>query len=101
MSAKTLKYSMVPEEVKLVSTKHRTIVTKLPVPESLSYFKMMEDYEPLSMQGEPPVVVDRAEDCYVYDKYGNKWLDWASGVLISNIGNGKKGRCRGLARGIG
>jgi len=90
MNAKTLKYSMVPEEVKHVSTKHRNIVTKLPVPESLSYFQMMEDYEPLSMQGEPPVVVDRAEGCYVYDKYGNKWLDWASGVLISNIGNGKK-----------
>jgi len=90
MNANGLKYSMVPEAVELVSTKHRKIVTKLPVPESLAYFQMMEDYEPLSMQGEPPVVVDRAEGFYVYDKYGNKWLDWASGVLISNIGNGNK-----------
>ena len=90
MTSKMNKYSMVPELVEQVSTKHRRIVTKLPVPESLSYFKMMEDYEPNSMLGQPPVVVDKAEGCYIYDKYGNKWLDWASGVLISNIGNGNK-----------
>lgn len=86
----TGKYSMVPAAVPHVSTAHRRIATSLPVPESLGYFSMMEKYEPVSMQGQPPVVIDRAEGCYVYDKWGNKWLDWSSGVLISNIGNGNK-----------
>jgi len=90
MKAQVGKYSMVPETVEQVSTKHRRIVTKLPVPESLAYFEMMDKYEPVSMQGQPPVLIDRSEGCYVYDKYGNKWLDWSSGVLISNIGNGNK-----------
>lgn len=90
MSETVAKYCMVPQEVPLVSTKHRRIVTKLPVPESLGYFEDMGKYEPVSMQGQPPVVIDRAEGYYVYDRYGNKWLDWSSGVLISNVGNGNK-----------
>jgi 4-aminobutyrate aminotransferase-like enzyme len=24
----------------------------------------------------------------VYDKYGNRWLDWSSGVLVTNAGHG-------------
>src|SRR3982751_5497873 len=40
------------------------------------------------MRGQPPLVWDRAEDVYVYDKYGNKWLDWSSGVLVTNCGHG-------------
>src|SRR5208337_4020934 len=30
----------------------------------------------------------RAEDIFVYDKYGNRWLDWSSGVLVTNAGHG-------------
>lgn len=40
------------------------------------------------MRGQPPLVWDRAEDIFVYDKYGNKWLDWSSGVLVTNSGHG-------------
>ena len=39
------------------------------------------------MQGQPPVIIDRAEGWHVHDRWGNMWLDWSSGVLISNIGN--------------
>ena len=39
------------------------------------------------MRGQPPLVWDRAEDIFVYDKYGNKWLDWSSGVLVTNCGH--------------
>jgi 4-aminobutyrate aminotransferase-like enzyme len=34
------------------------------------------------------LVWDRAEDIFVYDKYGNRWLDWSSGVLVANAGHG-------------
>ncbi len=40
------------------------------------------------MRGQPPLVWERAEDCSVYDKYGNRWLDWSSGVLVANAGHG-------------
>lgn len=40
------------------------------------------------MRGQPPLVWDRAEDIFVYDKYGNRWLDWSSGVLVANSGHG-------------
>jgi 4-aminobutyrate aminotransferase-like enzyme len=46
------------------------------------------EFEPQSMRGQPPLVWDRAEDIFVYDKYGNRWLDWSSGVLVTNAGHG-------------
>ena len=84
------KYNLTPVEVAKVSTKYRQIQTKLPVPESLSVFQSLSESEPVSMMGQPPVVWDRAEGFQVYDKWGNKWLDWSSGVLITNAGHGRK-----------
>ncbi len=84
------KYDLIPIEVPKVSTKYRTIKTKLPVPESLRIFKTLSESEPISMMGQPPIVWDRAEGFQVYDKWGNKWLDWSSGVLITNAGHGRK-----------
>jgi 4-aminobutyrate aminotransferase / (S)-3-amino-2-methylpropionate transaminase / 5-aminovalerate transaminase len=42
------------------------------------------------MGGQPPVVWNRAEGFQVYDAWGNQWLDWSSGVLITNAGHGRK-----------
>ena len=84
------KYDLIPIDVPKVSTKYRKINTKLPVPESLSIFKILSESEPVSMMGQPPIVWDKAEGFQVYDKWGNKWLDWSSGVLITNAGHGRK-----------
>ena len=80
-------FSITPKTVPHVETKHRRIVTQLPHPDSLPTLEKLRKYEPISMRGQPPVVWDRAEDVYVYDKYGNKWLDWSSGVLVTNAGH--------------
>ena len=84
------KYSLEPVEVPKVSTKYRTIHTKLPVPESLAVFDSLKKTEPISMMGQPPIVWHRAEGFQIEDKWGNKWLDWSSGVLITNAGHGRK-----------
>ena len=84
------KYSLDPVKVPLVNTKYRSIVTSLPVPESLPVFQQLTESEPVSMMGQPPVVWDKAEGFQVYDKWGNKWIDWSSGVLITNAGHGRK-----------
>ncbi len=81
-------FSITPREVPRVETKFRRIVTPLPHPDSLATLEKLRKFEPQSMRGQPPVVWDRAEDVFVYDKYGNRWLDWSSGVLVTNAGHG-------------
>ena len=39
------------------------------------------------MQGQPPIVWDRAQGFQVFDAWGNCWIDWSSGVLVSNAGH--------------
>ncbi|MGH9339264.1 MAG: aspartate aminotransferase family protein [Acidobacteriota bacterium] len=80
-------FSIKPKSVPRVATKHRRIVTELPAPESVLVLEKLRRFEPLSMRGQPPVVWDRAEGLQVYDKYGNMWLDWSSGVLVTNAGH--------------
>ena len=84
------KYDLNPVEVPPVKTKYRRIRTKLPVPESLPVFQALQGSEPQSMMGQPPVVWDRAEGFQVMDRWGNVWIDWSSGVLITNAGHGRK-----------
>jgi 4-aminobutyrate aminotransferase / (S)-3-amino-2-methylpropionate transaminase / 5-aminovalerate transaminase len=84
------KYNLTPVDIPYVSTKFRRIKTQLPVPESLKIFQILSESEPVSMMGQPPVIWDKAEGFQIYDKWGNKWIDWSSGVLITNAGHGRK-----------
>ncbi len=81
-------YGRIPVEVARIETAHRRICTALPVPASLPIFEALAACEPRSMGGQPPVVWDRAVDCTVMDRWGNRWIDWSSGVLIANCGHG-------------
>ncbi|MEP6664318.1 MAG: aminotransferase class III-fold pyridoxal phosphate-dependent enzyme, partial [Verrucomicrobiota bacterium] len=83
-------FSIIPQTVPRVETKFRRIVTPLPHPDSVATLEKLRRFEPISMRGQPPLVWDRAEDIFVYDKYGNRWLDWSSGVLVTNAGHGAK-----------
>jgi 4-aminobutyrate aminotransferase-like enzyme len=83
-------YSLVPVDVPKIETKYRTIRTKLPVPESLEIFEKLKKSEPRSMMGQPPIIWESADNFTVSDKWGNRWLDWSSCVLISNAGHGRK-----------
>jgi 4-aminobutyrate aminotransferase/(S)-3-amino-2-methylpropionate transaminase len=84
------KYNLEPLAVPRVDTEYRTIKTKLPVPESLEIFRNLAESEPRSMMGQPPVVIDGAEGFQVWDRWGNRWIDWSSGVLITNAGHGRE-----------
>jgi 4-aminobutyrate aminotransferase/(S)-3-amino-2-methylpropionate transaminase len=83
------KYCLEPTDVPRVETEHRCIRTKLPVPESLPILQRLAAAEPASMLGQPPVVWDHAEGHNVYDAWGNRWIDWSSCVLVSNVGHGR------------
>ena len=83
-------YDLTPRPVAPVATKYRRIQTQLPVPETIPVLEALRKYEPLAMGGQPPIVWDRAENFQVFDAYGNAWIDWSSGVLITNAGHGRK-----------
>lgn len=91
-------YSLIPKRVPRVETRFRRIVTELPVPQSIPTLEALYRYEPAAMRGQPPIVWDRAEGFQVHDAYGNQWIDWSSGVLITNAGHGRKEIADAIAR---
>jgi len=83
-------YELTPRRVPRVETALRRIVTEIPVPASIPILERLRKYEPLAMQGQPPIVWNRASGFQVYDAWGNCWIDWSSGVLIANAGHGRQ-----------
>jgi 4-aminobutyrate aminotransferase-like enzyme len=83
-------FPLVSTEVKAVSTKFRKLRGAIPNSATIKQIEKLREAEPLSMRGQPPVIWDRAEGVNVYDAYGNMWLDFSSGVLITNAGHGCK-----------
>lgn len=80
-------FSMEPVKVERVETPNRKICTDIPAPGGIPIVEKLRKFEPRSMSGQPLVVWDRAEGYNVYDKFGNKWLDFSSGVLVANAGH--------------
>jgi 4-aminobutyrate aminotransferase / (S)-3-amino-2-methylpropionate transaminase / 5-aminovalerate transaminase len=91
-------YDLVPKRVPPVETRFRRIVTEFPVADSLPILQKLQAYEPVAMRGQPPVIWDRAEGFQVYDRWGNQWIDWSSGVLIANAGHGRAEIARAIER---
>jgi 4-aminobutyrate aminotransferase-like enzyme len=89
-------FSTVPQSVPLVETKHRRICTQVPHPDSVPLLDRLREVEPLSMRGMPPIIWDKAQDIYVFDKHGNQWLDWSSGVLVTNAGHAAPEICQAM-----
>jgi 4-aminobutyrate aminotransferase/diaminobutyrate-pyruvate transaminase/4-aminobutyrate aminotransferase/(S)-3-amino-2-methylpropionate transaminase len=82
-------YRLVPQAVPRVETALRRIATDFPVPESIPILEKLHAIEPVAMRGQPPVVWDHGEGFQVFDAWGNRWIDWSSGVLITNAGHGR------------
>ena len=83
-------FPLVPIEVKPISTRFRRVSGVIPNDETIKNLKKLRKAESLSMRGQPPIIWDRAEGVNVHDAYGNMWLDFSSGVLITNAGHGRK-----------
>jgi len=80
-------FDIEPKDVPCIETPYRRIATKIPAPETLEVLRALHRHEPLSMTGQPPIVWDHAEGVQVYDRCGNVWLDFSSGVLVANAGH--------------
>jgi 4-aminobutyrate aminotransferase-like enzyme len=80
-------FSIEPRKTRLVETPYRRIHTAIPHPDSLPILKKLRENEARSMRGQPPVVWHRAHGFQIEDAFGNKWVDWSSGVVVSNAGH--------------
>ena len=83
-------FPLIATEVESVSTKFRKLSGQIPNPATIKQIEQLRAAESVSMRGQPPVIWDRAEGVNVYDAYGNMWLDFSSGVLVTNAGHGRK-----------
>ncbi|MEI6914860.1 MAG: aspartate aminotransferase family protein [Armatimonadota bacterium] len=83
----TKEFPLTPETVERVDTRYRRILTQIPVPESIPTLQKLRDTEPRSMGGQPPIVWDSGEGSFVRDPYGNQWIDFSSGVLVTSVGH--------------
>ena len=86
----TKQFDMNPRQVPLVNTKYRKITTEIPARESLVILEQLHRDEPRSMRGQPPIIWQSAKGVNVFDPYGNKWLDFSSGVVVANSGHGNE-----------
>src|SRR5512141_1836809 len=59
----------------------------LPGPRSKALFERWEKVEAQCTGYQAAVVWDRASGCVVTDVDGNVFLDWTSGVLVTNVGH--------------
>lgn len=84
----TKEFPLVPHDVDKVETRYRRIRTRIPVPESIPILQKLRAAEPRSMGGQPPILWDSGEGCLIRDPYGNQWIDFSSGVLVTAAGHG-------------
>jgi len=78
-----------PVEVTPIATKHRKLSGLIPNEQTVKKLKKLREVESFSMRGQPPIIWDHAQGINVYDAYGNMWLDFSSGVLVTNAGHGR------------
>ncbi len=92
------KFSRTPIKVPKVQTKYRSINTRIPAPGTENMLSKLELYESRSMQGQIPIIWDKADDFSIYDKQGNKWIDFTSTIFVSNVGHGNKNVCNAVKK---
>ena len=76
-----------PREVPPVETSFRRIQTPIPAPGTRELLERLESCEARSMQGQLPLIWDRAEDFSVYDAAENRWIDCTSAAFLTNVGH--------------
>ena len=72
-----------------MKTKYIKLKTHIPHPDTVKLLAKLENYEATSMHSNLPIVWDSAIDFNVWDKWGNKFLDFSSGIFVTNVGHSR------------
>ena len=62
-------------------------IRQVPGPKSTELLKISKQFEPPCMADQVPIVWDRGQGVWVVDVDGNEYLDFTSGVLVTNLGH--------------
>ena len=81
-------FTVTAHAVPKIKTKYRNIQTKMPAPGTEKLMADLEKYESSSMHGQMPIAWDKAKDFSVWDIAGNKFIDFTSGIFVTNAGHG-------------
>jgi len=71
-------------------------VREIPGPKSSELLKVSRAYEPPCMADQLPVVWDHGEGVWVTDVDGYEYLDFTSGVLVTNLGHSHERHVRAI-----
>lgn len=63
------------------------VTTPIPGPNSQKYKALSAKYESHCLGFQAPIVWDHAQGVQVWDVDGNSFIDWTSGVLVTNVGH--------------
>jgi len=74
-------------KTKIIKTKNRLILTKIPAPGTNNLIKKLSKVESRSMHGQLPIAWDKAINYNIYDIAGNKFIDFTSTIFVTNIGH--------------
>jgi 4-aminobutyrate aminotransferase len=64
-----------------------SIITPLPGPKGAELLAMSKQYEPNCMSDQVPLVWRRGKNAAIEDVDGNRFIDFTSGVLVTNVGH--------------
>ena len=67
--------------------KHSRVITKIPGPKSKVLIEKWKRYEADKTGYQAQIAVDHALGVIITDVDGNEFLDWTSGVLVTNVGH--------------
>ncbi len=69
---------------------------QVPGSKSAEFLELSRTYEPPCAADQVPVVWDHAERVWVTDVDGNRYIDFTSGVLVTNLGHSHPGLVRAI-----
>jgi len=71
---------------------------EIPGPKSRELLELSRIYEPPCAADQVPVVWDHADRVWVTDVDGNRYIDFTSGVLVTNVGHAHPGLVRAIQK---
>ena len=83
-------FDRTPQTVEHIETAYRRISTQIPAPGTDDLLTILDANESRSMHGQMPIVWDRAHDFSIYDRAGNRWIDFTSTIFVANTGHGNR-----------
>ena len=92
------RFNLKQRSVEKIFKKNRIIKTKSPTHNTLKVLKNLREFEGKNAIEQLPVVWEKAVGSNIFDKDGNKWIDFTSSIFVNNCGHGDKNIIRNIKK---